>query len=128
MTVPTKAMSTVYGFDIDGTLTVPTIAKLANDLHDAGHTIIIITGGLRAHDSASDDMEERRNHRKEQLTDLGVKYHDLYVCVGYDTTQVAALKGRVCKDNKVSILFEDTPLFTEAVRRYSPETVTFLTE
>lgn len=41
---------TNYAFDIDGTLTIPAIKNLANDLYDAGHVICIITGGLRKPD------------------------------------------------------------------------------
>jgi len=60
-------MST-YAFDIDGTL--PQIKTLANDLYDAGHQIIVITGGLRkvgeGHKLGTRTLDRKKQLRKRR--------------------------------------------------------------
>lgn len=104
-----------YGFDIDGTLTIPAIAKLANDLYKAGYEIYIITGGLKTNEDP--ELEIRKKHRKNQLKNLIEGYTKLIICVGYTTQEVAKMKGEVCLQENIGIIFEDTPLYINWIRQ-----------
>lgn len=105
----------IYGFDIDGTLTIPSIAKLADDLYDAGHEVYIITGGLKTKEDP--EIGQREKHRKKQLSKLIKNYTKLIICVGYTTQEVAKMKGEVCIKENIGLMFEDTLLYINWIRQ-----------
>jgi len=111
-----------YAFDIDGTLTIPAVATLANDLYHAGYILTIITGGLKRA-GEDDDFARRHDHRYKQLEDLGVNFNELYICVGVTTDDVAAQKAKLCRDLEIGIIFEDSEVYIQTIRRESPKTL-----
>lgn len=98
---------TQYGFDLDGTLDIPSIAKLANDLYDAGHDIYIITGGF------SDSGEWTISEREKKLAKLGVQYTEIIRCLKPTFEEIGKEKGRVCKERKISLLFDDSDTYIQ---------------
>lgn len=103
-------------FDIDGTLTIPAIKNLANALHNAGHDIYIITGGLRKpHEDHK--IGTRTKHRRAQLKELGVTPTKLFVCVGITTEEVAREKALICNDAQIELIFEDSRLYIDTIRK-----------
>jgi len=98
-----------YGFDIDGTLTRTAIRLLACDLLKAGHEIHVITGALE------DSGEWTIESRLAQLSELGVEYTKLHRCFGKNLWEVGEEKGRVCRENRIDLLFEDSSTYVRAV-------------
>jgi hypothetical protein len=99
-----------YGFDLDGTLTRPAIAALANTLYAAGHGIYIITGGLA--DTGAWTMEKR----KQLLFDLGVSYTEIIRCLAPTFSEIAQLKAQACKDYGISVMFDDMDVYLNAIQ------------
>jgi DNA-binding LacI/PurR family transcriptional regulator len=112
-----------YGFDIDGTLTIPAIRNLASHLFASGHKIHIITGGLRK-PNEEHKIGTRMAHRQKQLEKLGVSlYHSLHVCVGVTTEEVANEKAKVCREQGIDVMFEDSRIYIDIIRNYSKTVV-----
>lgn len=97
-------MST-YAFDLDGTLDKPWITQLCNDLYDAGHTILIVTGGL------ADSGEWTVPAREQRLQQLGVKYSEIVRVIDPDIQKIGGLKGRICAERKAIVLFDDADMY-----------------
>lgn len=98
---------TAYGFDLDGTLDRPGIAQLANDLHDAGHEVWVVTGGL------ADAGEWTQEARRRKLAALGVRYTGIARCINPDVRQVGIQKGEVCARLGITILLDDDRLYLD---------------
>ena len=94
-----------YGFDIDGTLTRTSIARLANELFQAGHEIHVITGALR------DEGMWTISARELQLKDLGVRYTELHRCFGDSLERIGAEKAKVCAGLGLVMMFEDSSTY-----------------
>ena len=83
----------VYVFDIDGTIctstdseyekALPIASRIArvNEIYDSGHTVIFQTarGMGRSDNSAAYAYKAFYELTKEQLSDCGVKYYDLFL-------------------------------------------------
>jgi hypothetical protein len=98
-----------YGFDLDGTLDKPELARLANDLHDAGHQVYVITGGL------ADAGEWALDARERRLDALGMRYTEIIRCIHPDVRQIGRLKGEACARLGIGVLFDDSRLYLESV-------------
>lgn len=91
-----------YGFDLDGTLDRPALARLANDLYDAGHQVYVVTGGL------ADSGEWTLAAREARLAALGARYTDVVRCIDADIHQLGRLKGEACARLGITVLFDDS--------------------
>jgi hypothetical protein len=101
---------TAYGFDLDGTLDRPALARMANDLHDAGHDVYVITGGL------ADSGEWTLKARQERLAALGVRYTKIIRCLDPDIAKIGALKGGECGRLGIGVMLDDSPSYLAAWR------------
>ena len=99
-----------YGFDLDGTLTKPAIAQLANDLFDAGHRIYVITGGM------ADSGEWTIERRQELLAKLGVKYTKVVRCLAPSFREIADLKNKACQEYNISVMLDDMDIYLNAIQ------------
>jgi hypothetical protein len=99
-----------YGFDLDGTLTRPAVAALANALYAAGHGVYVITGGLAG---IGDWTMERR---KQLLFDLGVRYTEIIRCLAPTFPEIALLKAQACEDYGISVMFDDMDVYLSAIQ------------
>ncbi len=104
---------TAYGFDLDGTVTRPELARLANDLHEAGHEVHIITGGL------ADTGEWKMDARVEYLRQLGVHYTSIVRCIDPDINAIGKLKGEACARLNITVLIDDAQLYLAGARPWS---------
>ena len=104
---------TAYGFDLDGTLTRPALARLANDLHDAGHEVYVVTGGL------ADSGEWTLTAREQRLAELGVRYTAIIRCIDPDIARIGILKGEQCARLGIAVLVDDSRLFLDGVATVS---------
>ncbi len=103
-------MST-YGFDLDGTLDLPAIAQLANDLYDAGHTILVITGGHA--DVGEWTMEERIN----KLGRCEVKYTEIVRCLAPSLEEIGQLKTKECVDRGVILMIDNDEPYLNYIKQ-----------
>jgi len=110
---------TTYAFDIDGTLTRKEIRKLANDLHEAGHTILIITGGVSKKPLSVDEYNKRIKEKEGHLAKLKIQYDSLHVCIATETYMVASMKSAICVMHAPIIIFEDTPKYIDHIEKHS---------
>jgi len=94
-----------YGFDLDGTLDHPELTRLANDLHDAGHQVYVVTGGL------ADAGEWTMAAREQKLAVLGVRYTEIIRCIDPDISKLGALKGEACNRLGITVLFDDAHMY-----------------
>jgi len=116
-----------FGFDIDGTITAHPVemGAIMKALVDAGHQVIVITGALSR---MPIPVEERQRQLAElcshilQLT----HYHDIIVCEAETLEGVARLKGKVCGERKVNMIFEDEEDFVRWIRALSVQTACVL--
>jgi hypothetical protein len=113
-------LMTVYGFDLDGTLTRPEIRNLANDLFAAGHKVYVITGGL------SDTGEWTKEARVKYLKHLGVNYTDIIRCLHPTWEGIAEMKGQACKRLGVQVMLDDMPVFLNGIRAVCPSAALLL--
>lgn len=90
-----------YGFDLDGTVSLPAIRDLANDLYDAGHDVYIITGGL------ADSGEWTMQARIDRLQEYGVRYTEIVRVLDPDISKLGRLKGDECNRLGVSVMLDD---------------------
>lgn len=104
---------TAYGFDLDGTLTRPELAMMANDLWRAGHEIYVITGGLA--DTGEWTMEARIAYLKQ----LGVHYTAIVRCIDPDIHEIGALKGKECTRLNIAVMIDDAQLYLAGARPWS---------
>ncbi len=111
---------TAYGFDLDGTVTRPHIARLANDLYAAGHEVYVITGGL------GDFGEWTMEARVEYLKMLGVNYTEIVRCIAPRWEEIALIKGTECAKRGITVMLDDMPVFLDGIRKRSPSTVGLL--
>lgn len=100
---------TAYGFDLDGTLTRPALAQLANDLYDAGHEVWVITGGL------ADSGEWTAEARRSRLTALGVRCTGIIRCISPDVRKIGVLKGEWCRELGAAVMLDDDRLYLDGV-------------
>jgi hypothetical protein len=100
---------TAYGFDLDETLDRPALAQLANDLHDAGHEVYVVTGGL------SDEGEWTMAARQEKLAALGVRCTAVIRCIDPDIARVGVLKGQECRRLGIAVMIDDSRLYLDGV-------------
>jgi hypothetical protein len=98
---------TAYAFDLDGTLDRPALAQLANDLHDAGHEVWVITGGL------ADTGEWTLEAREQKLAALGVRCAGIVRCINPDIRKLGALKGRECARLGITVMVDDSLPYLE---------------
>lgn len=103
-----------YGFDLDGTLTRPELAQLANDLYDAGHEVYVVTGAL------ADTGEWTMSAREERLASLGIRYTEIVRAIDPDINQVGRRKGEACKERGISLLIDDALGYLQGVSQVSP--------
>lgn len=94
-----------YGFDLDGTLDIPAIAQLANDLYAAGHEVYIVTGGF------GDRGEWTITEREKKLTRLKVRYTEIIRCLKPTFEEIGQEKGRVCHERGIILLFDDSDTY-----------------
>lgn len=111
---------TAYGFDLDGTLTRPELARLANDLHNAGHQVYVITGGL------ADTGEWTLDARRLLLARLGVRYTDIVRVLDPDITMIGRKKGLACEELSISVMFDDSSLYLNGIRESGTKAVRLL--
>lgn len=104
---------TAYGFDLDGTLDRPALARMANDLHDAGHEVYVITGGL------ADAGEWLLGTRERKLAALGVRYTGIVRCIDPDIQMVGILKGRQCRELGISVMLDDDHRYMDGIAEAS---------
>ncbi|MBL8990935.1 MAG: HAD family hydrolase [Phycisphaerae bacterium] len=104
----------VIGLDLDDTITrhPAFFACIASALRAAGHRVLVVT------------HREDPNDALRTLNDLGVA-HDAVICPrpGDRARHGLAWKAAVCREQGVSVMFEDCP---ETVRNIGPETVCFV--
>jgi hypothetical protein len=91
-----------YAFDLDGTLDVPVLARLAEDLFKAGHEIHVVTGGI------TDTGEWTLPARQEKLARLGVPYTEIHRCFGENLDEIGRKKREVCDKVGALVLFDDS--------------------
>lgn len=102
-----------YGFDLDGTVSVPAVRDLANDLFDAGHEIYIITGGL------ADSGEWTMAAREARLALYGVRYTEIIRCIDPDINQLGRIKGAECNRLGVTVIFDDAIPYLQGIGEVS---------
>lgn len=100
---------TAYGFDLDGTLDRPDLARLANDLFDAGHEVWVVTGGL------ADAGEWTQEARERKVAALGVRCTGIIRCISPDIGRVGALKGEWCRELGITVMLDDDCLYLDGV-------------
>lgn len=114
-----------YAFDIDGTLTPDPkrMGDMMSSLVRAGNRVIVLTGAIRG-------TEITRPERIAQLNSLGIHhdehYDEIFISVGGDMVEVARGKGKVCREEKVDMVFEDNEDFIRFIRTMSPQTITMM--
>ena len=77
------------------------------------------TDTLSSTEITDEELQQRINLREKQLEDLGVKYDELFVCIGKTTHEVAMQKAEVCRIQKPVIIFEDTPMYVAVIEQRS---------
>lgn len=103
----------IYAFDLDGTLDVPAIARLARDLYAAGHKIHVVTGWL---DPICKDIELVRQSKTQKLEALGVPYHEMHLVRApvRDFSIVAKAKAEILKKIEAGLFIDDMIEFAQA--------------
>jgi hypothetical protein len=104
---------TAYGFDLDGTLDRPALARMANDLYDAGHEVYVVTGGLA--DTGAWTLEAR----KRKLAALGVRYTRIVRCLDPDIRKLGAMKGTECSRLGIDVLLDDSRSYLDGMAAVS---------
>lgn len=104
---------TAYGFDLDGTLDRPALARMANDLYDAGHDVYVVTGGL------AEAGEWTLAARKRKLKALGVRYTAVVRCIDPDIRKLGVLKGTECSRLGIDVLIDDSSSYLNGVAAVS---------
>ena len=67
--------------------------------------------------------------RLSQVGGLGISkslFTEIVICDGKTTGEVARKKGEFCRDQRVDMVFEDTPSYLSAIHAISPNTAMFL--
>lgn len=112
---------THIAIDIDGTITKHPKEFLELMLAlKPNHRVTVLTGSIG---------QGIESQRVQQLKSLGISenaYTSLVIAVDASTQGVADKKGQFCRDQKVDMIFEDTPMYLEAIKRISPSTCCFL--
>lgn len=104
---------TAYGFDLDGTLDRPALARMANDLYDAGHDVYVVTGGL------AEAGEWTLAARERKLKALGVRYTAVVRCLDPDIRKLGTLKGLECSRLGIDVLVDDSKFYLDGVAAVS---------
>jgi hypothetical protein len=104
---------TAYGFDLDGTLDRPALARMANDLYDAGHEVYVVTGGLA--EAGAWTLEAR----KRKLAALGVRYTKIVRCIDPDIRKLGVMKGLECSRLGIDVLLDDSRLYLDGIAAVS---------
>lgn len=98
-----------FGFDVDGTITAApeAFAALAAALLAAGHEVHVITGTMDAL------TEAQFAARRAQLASHGFPVPTALHIV---TAPHAEQKAAYCRDHEIVMMFEDSPIYINAIR------------
>lgn len=113
----------IFCFDIDGTITEkPQVFKtIMNSLVKAGHEVYPLTGTIVGWNQTGD--EYRINQLKSMGIEKGTDYTDVVVCVEQTVNGVGDLKGNFCKTKNVDFMIEDTGIYADSIKKFSPNTL-----
>lgn len=118
--------------DIDGTLSAHPykFACMIAALQTNGDDVVLLTGGIVEKPNCDLVFQRAVSERREQVRPFfeshSFKVLDkvtIYPCLAKSFAEVVPLKGIYCRDNKVDILFDDSPSYCEAVKKLSPGTL-----
>lgn len=106
-----------FGFDVDGTITAApqAFAAMASALLAAGHEVHVITGTMDAAVTA-----EHLVARRAQLDSHGFPECTALQIV---TAPHAEQKAAYCRNHDIVMMFEDSPVYIEAIRAGSSTVV-----
>lgn len=111
-----------FAVDIDNTVTewADKFRPMMRLFKEGGHDVYMLTGGM-------DQVTASEPYRIRQLRDLGVMkgihYDDIHICISDSYKGVAALKAKFCKEMKIDVVFDDMEIYTDAIRKESPDTM-----
>jgi hypothetical protein len=105
--------------DIDGTITE--LPEFFRKIAPVSDYVLVLTGTLNKRDI---------QFRIDQLNNLKFfqykQYDNLIECAGDNVRMVAKMKGEMCLEHQIDILFEDTEMYCKEVMKISPNTKCFL--
>jgi hypothetical protein len=103
------------GFDLDGTLDRPELAKLANQYYSTGHEVHVITVNRLGmmHYTAS------RHDKVKKLAKLGVKYTKLHLVGGETYSECGIAKAEIITREGIVLMFDDSPTFVKMMMKYT---------
>ena len=104
------------GFDLDGTLDRPEIARLANMYYDAGievHVITVVQLGQTGYITT-------RKAKMDKLTLLGVRYTKLHLVRGQTYNECGIAKADVINAEGIVLMIDDAPSFVKMIVKHAP--------
>lgn len=120
--------NTVFGFDIDDTITRKPeyFSALSRQVHENCGKIYIV--------SSRSDLPEVKEHSIKELQKLNIYFDDIYLLPGYELAKEACphnkldwyqkylwQKVRFCLDHDVQVFFDDDSKVVELFRQYAPK-------
>lgn len=113
--------------DIDGTITAhpERLAATMRALREAGHEVIVLSGSLYRATALYDSIDWLPCMVREvQLHEIGLRagrdYDRIVVSTAPTTDGVARGKGRYVVEHGIDMVFEDTPMYLDAIRAAAP--------
>jgi len=109
------------GIDLDGTIDKypDKFRMIIDELRRQGNYIYCITGTLG-------DINVVFKKKGHKLDSLNIKVDELVVVRGKDVKEVARRKAMFCREKRVNVMIEDTELYLEEIKKYSPGTLGLL--
>lgn len=117
----------IFCFDIDGTISSkPEVFKeIMSSLLRAGHEVFPLTA-MQANGWVGTESQFEQM-RIDQLKSFGIEkdqdYTDVVVCVSPTLDGCGELKGQFCNQKNVAFMVEDTKIYSDQIKKYSPNTL-----
>jgi hypothetical protein len=103
------------GFDLDGTLDRPELAKLANQYYSTGHEVHVIT----VVQLGQAGYVTTRKAKIDKLAKLGVKYTKLHLVRGQTYSECGIAKAEVINKEGIVLMFDDAPTFVKMMVKFT---------
>ena len=103
------------GFDLDGTLDRPELARLANMYMDAGfevHVITVVQLGQAGYITT-------KAEKIKKLAKLGVRYTKLHLVRGETYSACGVAKAEVINEEGIIMMFDDAPTFVKMTVKFT---------
>ena len=110
------------GIDLDGTIDKypDKFRMIIDELRGQGNYIYCITGTLNS------DIDAALKGKVHKLDSLNIEIDETVVVRGKDVKEVARRKAIFCREKNIIMMIEDTELYLEEIKKYSPGTLGLL--